>query len=219
MLKVERFVCGPLQNNVYALHDEERQACAVVDPAPHSTHEVFRWIQQHKYSLEYILLTHGHFDHVFALAKFRARSKAPIVVHPADLELVKRMPEVAEHWGVIGAEQPPEPDILLEHGQVIELAGNPIEVRHTPGHSPGQVAFVFPGHAVVGDTLFYRAIGRYDLPGASFEQLEQSIREQLYTLPPETVVWPGHGDPTTIGEEMEHNPYVGNNVRFKPREL
>jgi hydroxyacylglutathione hydrolase len=216
MLSVKRFVCGPLENNVYVVVNDAAGCCAIIDPAPGSA-RVLAHVEKQALAVRYLLLTHGHFDHVFALAEFHAKFGAPIALHPGDREMYDRLPETAAQWGVPDAQTPPPPDILLEHGQVLDLDGAAITVRHTPGHSPGQVAFVLPGHALVGDTLFRRGIGRWDLPGADYHTLERSIREQLYTLPPETVVWPGHGPETTIDEEIQHNPYIGDGARFTPK--
>ena len=216
MLTLKRFVCGPLENNVYVIEHSDAGVCAIVDPAPGSA-KVLSHVEKQAFKVQYLLLTHGHFDHVFALAEFHAKFGAPIALHPADLEMYNRLPETAAHWGVPDAKPAPAPDIVLQHGQTLDLGGDQIAVRHTPGHSAGQVAYIFDGNAVVGDTLFRRGIGRWDLPGADYHTLERSILEQLYTLPPETVVWPGHGPETTIGEEIKHNPYVGDNARFKPK--
>lgn len=216
MLSVKRFVCGPLENNVYIVVNDAANSCAIIDPAPGSA-KVLAHVEKQALTVRYLLLTHGHFDHVFALAEFHAKYGAPIALHPGDIEMYNRLPETAAQWGVPDAKPAPAPEIMLEHGQVLDLDGAQLAVRHTPGHSPGQVAFVFPGHAIVGDTLFRRGIGRWDLPGADYHTLERSIREQLYTLPPETVVWPGHGPETTIGEEIKHNPYIGDGARFTPK--
>lgn len=216
MISVAQFVCGPLANNVYVIHHEETGDCALVDPAQGSD-EAFQFIATHQLTPRFILLTHAHFDHVFELAEAKQRLAVPIALHPADLPFLHQMPETASGWGFGGAQPAPEPEILLTHGQVLNLGGRRIEVRHTPGHSPGQVAFIVGGHALVGDTLFWRGIGRYDLPGSDYNALMRSIEEQLYTLPGETVVWPGHGQETTIEEERRFNPYIGKGARFSPQ--
>jgi glyoxylase-like metal-dependent hydrolase (beta-lactamase superfamily II) len=137
-------------------------------------------------------------------------------MHADDLELLARLPQTVVNWGFPEVAQPLPPDVLLAQGELITICGQEMLIRHTPGHCPGNVAFIWPGHAIVGDTLFRRGIGRYDLPGASFEVLKRSIEEQLYTLPPETVVYPGHGELTNIGDEVRLNPFIGENVRFAP---
>jgi len=216
MLKVEQFVCGPLQNNVYVFSDEQSRECAIVDPAVGSQ-LALEHIRAQQLRPRYILLTHAHFDHVFALAEVKRQLDAPIAIHADDLPLLKLMPETAASWGFAGAQPAPQPELLVEHGQQLDFGEYQIEVRHTPGHSPGQVAYIIGGQAFVGDTLFWRGIGRYDLPGADYHDLMRSIEKQLYVLPGATIVWPGHGQHTTIDEERRLNPYVGKGARFGPQ--
>jgi glyoxylase-like metal-dependent hydrolase (beta-lactamase superfamily II) len=216
MLKVELHVCGPLGNNVYLLVCPETERCAVVDPGMESK-GVLEELTRRGLALDYVLNTHGHFDHIYNNALFISATGARLALHTADMPLLSRLVETAGAWGFDGAEPSPAPDILLKHGDTVPLGRHLIEVRHTPGHSPGHVAFICGGDAISGDTLFYRAIGRWDLPGADFPTLERSIKEQLYTLPDETIVWPGHGQHTTIGEEKRLNPYVGAGARLLPK--
>lgn len=215
MLKVEQFVCGPLANNVYVASSARTADCVVVD-APQGSENVVEFIRQTQLVPRFILLTHAHFDHLLALAELKQQLQVPVAMHADDLPFLRRMLETASGWGFTSDQPAPEPDILIEHGQQLEFAEYQIEVRHTPGHSPGQVAFIIDGHAFVGDTLFWRGIGRYDLPGSDYYALMRSIEEQLYTLPGDTVVWPGHGQETTIDEERRLNPYVGEGARFSP---
>jgi glyoxylase-like metal-dependent hydrolase (beta-lactamase superfamily II) len=216
MLEIVRFVCGPLANNVYLLVNPETNEAALVDPGI-GTEEVREFLERERLNLAHILITHAHFDHVYSLAEWKEQQpQAKVYLHPADLELLARLPSTVGNWGFPVVPAPPMPEVLLTHGQQLEICGQPLEVRHTPGHCAGNVAFYWPESVVVGDTLFRRGIGRYDLPGCSFEELERSIKEQLYTLPAATVVYPGHGELTTIGEEVRHNPFVGENVRFAP---
>lgn len=208
---------GPLPNNIYVLANEDEQRCVVVDPSLDSD-DILDWIEQRGWRVEMILNTHAHFDHVYGNGAFHARSGAPIAMHPADQPVLDRFATVCINWGIELPELlPPAPTIVLERDKPLFVLGQEIEVRHTPGHSPGQVAFIWPGHCVSGDTLFERGIGRWDLPGASFAELERSILEQLYTLPGDTIVYPGHGELTTIGEEKRLNPYVGEGARFIPK--
>lgn len=216
MLSVERYVCGPLANNVYLLVCAETRQCAVVDPGM-DAEAVLDSIRERGLEVAYILNTHAHFDHIFLNAAFCQATGALLAMHPADLPLLERLVESAAGWGCPGGTPSPRPEIELAHGQRLELAGEMLEVRHTPGHSPGHVAFSFEGNVLVGDTLFWRGVGRWDLPGADLAQLEHSIRQQLFTLQDETVVWPGHGEQTTIGDEKRFNPYFGDDARFIPK--
>ena len=216
MLKVESFVLGPIGNNVYLLACEKTQRCAVVDPGLDSA-ELLDTVRHRGLAVDCVLITHAHFDHVAGNARFIEATGAALAMHPGDLPLLENMVPIAEKWGFTGAVASPPPDILLAHGQVIRVGDSDLEVWHTPGHTPGHVAFIFPGNAIVGDTLFYRGVGRWDVPGANYDAMVRSIREQLFTLPDDTIVWPGHGQSTTIGEEKRLNPYVGENAHLTPK--
>lgn len=157
-----------------------------------------------------LLLTHAHVDHAGGVCEVARRFSLVPRLHRDDWTLYRDAPAWARKFGL----ELPEPDIApadLEHGEILEIEdGFRLEVLHTPGHTPGQVAFHVPDIAlvVVGDTLFRGSVGRTDLPGGDQSQLARSIRERLYTLPDDTVVVPGHGQRTTIGREKAENPYV-----------
>ena len=160
-----------------------------------------------------ILHTHGHVDHAGATRDVldALGGDLPVGLHRDELALYHALPEQGRAYG-LGSVKPPEPTLWLEHGATVELGSLGLEVRHTPGHSPGGVVLVVrnaPDPLVLaGDVLFAGSIGRTDLPGGSFETLERSIRDQLYTLPDDTRVIPGHGPATTIGAEKASNPFV-----------
>jgi hydroxyacylglutathione hydrolase len=216
VLTIESFLRGPLGNNIYLLIDEASRRAAIVDPGIESE-DILEIARGRGLSVELIVNTHAHFDHVYNNAWYAAQTGAPIALHAADLPMLRHLQQTCISWGIPMPEASPEPVIELRHGETLDIFGTPLEIRHTPGHSPGQVALIMPGTAIVGDTLFNRGVGRWDLPGASWEQLERSILEQLYTLPDETQVLPGHGDTTTIGEEKRLNPYVGSGSRLIPK--
>jgi hydroxyacylglutathione hydrolase len=216
VLTIHHFNRGPLDNNVHLLVDETAGRAAIVDPGIDSE-DILAHATERNWKIELILNTHAHFDHVYLNAWYAERTQAPIALHRGDVLMLRALQETCLRWGMPVPEASPEPAVLLEHGQTLDIFGTPVEVRHTPGHSPGQVAFIFGNDAIVGDTLFHRGVGRWDLPGASWEQLERSIREQLYTLPDEMNVWPGHGTQTTIGQEKRFNPYVGAGARLIPK--
>jgi hydroxyacylglutathione hydrolase len=163
-------------------------------------------------SLNAILLTHAHMDHIEGVAELVSRAPAPIHLHPSDLPLYRAATQQAAMFGHRIAEPPP-PDAELAHGQTIEFGACRFEVRHTPGHSPGHVILYSAdaGLAFVGDVVFSGSIGRTDLPGGSFDQLLQSIREQVLTLPDETRLLAGHGPETTVGRERATNPFLAPN--------
>lgn len=201
---------------MFVLADAGLQRCVIVDPGI-AAEEVLAFVRDKGWKVELLLLTHAHFDHCYGCAEFAKATGAPIALHPGDKPALARLRDVCINWGVPPPEAPPEPQVWLEHGQQLNICGHSLEVRHTPGHCPGEVAFVWEGHCISGDTLFHRGIGRYDLPGSNYADLERSIREQLFTLPDDTRVWPGHGQPTTIGEEKRLNPFVGEVARFRAK--
>lgn len=153
-------------------------------------------------------------DHVGAVATLRRRWEAPVYLHPADLPLYERAAEHAALFG-IQMEPPPPPDRALADGQVIEAAGLRLEVREVPGHSPGGVLFRPEGERVafVGDAVFAGSIGRTDLPGGDGPTLLASIRDRILTLPPDTVLYTGHGPSTTVDREMTTNPFLAGLMR------
>ncbi len=166
-----------------------------------------RMVEEAGAPLVALAATHGHFDHVGAAADLQESWDIPLRIHPADMPLVEAMPEVMQAYGFPPARVPLcEPDLV--EGAAITLAGRQIRIRHVPGHSPGQVMFLLPGRAIVGDCLFRGSVGRTDLPGGDQALLEKSIRERIYTLPDETVVICGHGPSTTVGAERASNPFV-----------
>ena len=157
--------------------------------------------------LRHLLATHGHFDHVGAAAEFQETCDLPLLCHPDDLPLIENLPQIQKAYG-FPPTRIPRCDAVLRHLTTLPFAGGEIEVRHVPGHSPGQVMFLLPGYAIVGDCLFAGSVGRTDLPGGDFATLKKSIRDHIYTLPAETVVVCGHGPDTTVGRERTSNPFV-----------
>ena len=209
-MKVHAFTVGPLQSNSYLLADEVTREAALFDPGMESE-PVADVLARERLTVTAIINTHGHFDHVFGNAWFKAKTGAPLLMHRADLDLVKRLEEQSLYFGFRATPSPP-PDRFLEEGDEVRVGGIRLRVLHTPGHSPGGICLVTDGTAFVGDTLFAGSIGRTDLPGGSAETLLTSIREKLLTLPDDTVIYPGHGPATTIGHERRHNPFLTGRV-------
>ena len=209
-MKVHAFTVGPLQSNSYLLADEVTREAALFDPGMESE-PVADVLARERLTVTAIINTHGHFDHVFGNAYFKAKTGAPLLMHRADLDLVKRLEEQSLYFGFRATPSPP-PDRFLEEGDEVRVGGIRLRVLHTPGHSPGGICLVTDGTAFVGDTLFAGSIGRTDLPGGSAETLLTSVREKLLTLPDDTVIYPGHGPATTIGHERRHNPFLTGRV-------
>jgi len=154
-----------------------------------------------------ILLTHAHLDHVTAVGGLVERYSCPVYLHPADLDLYRAAPQQAQMFGLEIAPQP-LPDRTLSDGQILEFGPLRLEVRHAPGHSPGGVVFVGPETAFVGDCVFAGSIGRTDLPGGDTQTLLKSIRDQILTLPDQTILRTGHGPSTTVAREVASNPFL-----------
>lgn len=195
---------GPVATNAYLVADDHGSAL-LIDPG-FELDELAAAVERRAWRVEAIALTHGHFDHVAGVAEAKRRWGAPLWIHSADRAIACR---ASEHAGWFGLESPdcPPPDHTYDHGDVLTVGELRFSVRHTPGHSPGGVCLLLPGHAFVGDTLFAGSIGRHDLPHSDPDALLRSIQEQLMVLPDDTIVYPGHGPATTIGDERRNNPF------------
>jgi glyoxylase-like metal-dependent hydrolase (beta-lactamase superfamily II) len=201
---------GPIQTNAYLLCAPARGEAVLID-APGRIHaEIEPILASHKCRLVELWLTHGHWDHTQGGAEVVRATGAKVRAHPDDRAMIET-PDIMERF--MGDRMNLEAihvDHWLKPRETLEVLGVAAEVRHVPGHCPGNVLFYFAdlGAAFVGDALFNGSIGRTDLPGGSFEQLAQSIRDEIYTLPDSTTVFPGHGPKTTVADEKSGNPYV-----------
>ena len=203
---------GMFEENCYILADPDTRHAVLIDPGEAA--ELFlRRLEAETLTLTAIWLTHAHIDHISGVETIVERTSVPIHLHPADRSLYGHVSEQAQWLGVRPV-TPPEPDHELAAGDVLELGSLRFTVRHVPGHSPGGVAFVGHGVAFVGDALFAGSIGRTDLPGGNTQQLLDSIRQELFTLPEDTVVYPGHGPETTVGHEKRTNPFLTGEIRI-----
>ncbi len=201
---------GLLQENCYVFGCRRTGAAVVIDPGDNAR-AILRLAKQENLRIETIINTHAHFDHVMAVAAIRANTGAPFWLHRAELPILHELPARVRLWLDTEVDPLDDPDAFLEHGQIIPVGDEELEVRFTPGHAPGHVVFVHHAGRQVfgGDTLFQGSIGRYDLPLADGPTLFRSIHEQLFVLPDDYTVHPGHGPATTIGFERAYNPFVG----------
>lgn len=209
LMEIQGFTEGLLATNVFLLTNQASEEALVIDCPDGSFETIMRIVEKRGLKVKAALVTHGHYDHTADLAKFQ-RNKALVHAHPKDQFLIER-PEMMEMLMPPGMHvEPARIDVPLQHGQRLTWWDQEIEARHVPGHCPGSLLFYFPAvkAAFVGDAIFAGSIGRYDFPGGSFAELERSIREQIYTLPDETVLYPGHGPATTVGAEKRGNPFV-----------
>jgi hydroxyacylglutathione hydrolase len=202
---------GPIQTNAYLLTLPQAGEAVLIDAPDGIWKKVEPVLRREGSRLTRLWLTHGHWDHTQGAAEVVRRTGAQVFAHRADQPLIET-PEVMRSFLTPGVTvEPVRVDRWLEDGDTVDALGEAVEVRHVPGHCPGSLMFHFPKAraAFSGDALFRGSVGRTDLPGGDFEQLERSIRSRIYTLPEATAVFPGHGDPTTVGDERAHNPYVG----------
>jgi glyoxylase-like metal-dependent hydrolase (beta-lactamase superfamily II) len=213
-VKVKTFTVGAFQENCYLLIEENSQKAAIVDPGGEGD-TLVREIELSRVTLEAIWITHAHVDHVGAIASVKERWNVPVYLHPADRRLYEAAGRQAEVYGV-PFEEPPAPDEELADGQTLKLGNTEMSVMHAPGHSPGHVVIHGNGIALVGDCLFAGSIGRTDLPMSNPQQLSESLKK-IASLPPETIVYPGHGPDTTIGEEIVSNPFLNGTARIVGR--
>lgn len=209
MLKVAYFPLGPVQTNCYFIQDAARN-CLIIDPGEEGE-KIIQYIEKEQLKPVAILLTHGHFDHIGAVDAVRDAFNISVYIHELEQHTLTDPEEngSTRYPGLPRVENRPADHLIGEAG-MMEIGPFTFEMRYTPGHSPGSLSFVFKeaGFAIVGDTLFQGSIGRTDLPGGDMKTLLTSIGEQLLTLPDDTRIYPGHGGPTTPGEERVRNPFL-----------
>ena len=209
MIEVITLVLGPVETNTYIVADPPSREAVVIDPAWEGE-KIARYAGQHGWTIRQIWLTHAHFDHLAGAAGIikHITPAPPVALHPQDFPL----------WSLNGGaamfgmrvDPGPRPSIKLEPHQVLRIGSLSFEVRHAPGHTPGHVVFYSAAENMVfcGDAVFAGSIGRTDLPGGDYDQLLESIRTQILSLPDETQLLPGHGPESTVGQEKRSNPFL-----------
>lgn len=208
---ITRLVVGPFEENCYIVTDPATGATAVVDPGSDGD-RIIGEVEGMGHELHAIWITHAHVDHIGAIATVKRRWNVPVHLHPLDEPLYRIGGRQAQLYG-IPYEEPPPPDASFVDGQTLTLGKLLLSVMHAPGHSPGHVIIHGAGEALVGDCLFAGSVGRTDLPFSNAAHLEASL-VKIASLPPETVIHPGHGDSSTIGEERMSNPFLNGTARL-----
>lgn len=208
-MKIKKLSLGLLGTNCYILFDDQQNAL-IVDPGSEAE-VISQLIEEENLTPQAILLTHAHYDHIGAVDQIRKQYKINVYLHEREAvwltDPMLNRSAISMKDAIIT--DPPE-HLLNEKTPSLNISTFSCSVIHTPGHSPGSVSYIFDQHDLIisGDVLFHRGVGRTDLPEGSFEELQHSLREKLYQLPDHYIVYPGHGEPTTIGEEKQLNPFV-----------
>jgi hydroxyacylglutathione hydrolase len=211
MINIETFIFNPFRENTYLLYDHTGE-CIIVDAGcelQEEREELEGFIQEHGFRPVKLVNTHCHVDHILGLAYLAGKYHLPFFMHAAEKGLLSYSMQQADFFGLT-MEVPPEPRGYLEEGKPVKFGESELEVIHIPGHSPGGILLHCPGQKflISGDVLFLGSIGRTDLPGGDYESLVGGIRGKLLNLDPGTRVYPGHGPATTIGDEIENNPFL-----------
>jgi len=212
-LLVVGFPAGPWQTNCWVVAPAAGEECIVIDPGHGAEGPLDDVLAEHRLRPVAVLLSHGHIDHTWSVVPVCGARGVPALIHPADRGMLSDpAPSIGQPSGtpILGRLEWAEPDDVRElvDGEVIELAGLAIRIDATPGHTPGSTVFGTGGELFSGDLLFAGSIGRTDLPGGSWEDMQSSLRRVPLALPDETVVRPGHGPDTTIGRERATNPFL-----------
>ncbi|XOF34752.1 MAG: MBL fold metallo-hydrolase [Candidatus Electrothrix sp. YB6] len=207
-MRIQQLTVGTMSVCCYIVSCEQTGKAAVIDPGGDED-RILAACRQDKLELVYIINTHGHPDHVCGNGPIQKATGAQIIMHRADAEFFSTA-DARSYFSMLGLRESPPADIQVEHGEDIFVGEEKLTVIHTPGHTPGGICLYNAPDCFTGDTLFVGGVGRTDFPGGSMPELIRSIQERLLTLPPETVVWPGHGyggPKSTIATEAESNPY------------
>lgn len=212
-MKVRTFVCNMLHENCYLAYDEISREAAVIDPGFYWDEEkrkFAKFIGENNLHIKYLLCTHLHFDHIFGTTFIEDTYSVRLSASPEDNDWITNFTRSAERFGIPVNDTPRPVGHPLHDGDTLTLGEETLKCIATPGHSAGGMCFYAPESGILfaGDTLFQGSIGRTDFADGNYAQLIHSIQKQLLVLPPETIVYPGHGDPTSIGDEAQYNPYL-----------
>ena len=197
---------GSMDNNCYIIADEDSRDAVVID-APTNAQKIIDTLESNNLNCKYILLTHSHFDHIGALDALKAHTNAQVAIHSSETDKINS--PSANYAFLAGASCPTaKADISLSDNDVITIGNIDISTIHTPGHTVGSMCFYANGHLFSGDTLFFTNVGRCDLDGGNYDTIKVSIKEKLYILSDDTIVYPGHGRSSSIAYEKTHNNYI-----------
>lgn len=210
MTEIKIFVFNSFQENTFLLYDETKE-CIIIDAGCNEEHEfkkIDNFIQENKLVLKTIVNTHCHIDHIMGNAYLVKKYGVSSIAHQQDMPLLEHSNDMALAFG-LNIQEPPVPNQFVDEGDEIKFGNTTLKVKHVPGHSPGSIALYNEDDkfVIVGDVLFKGGIGRTDLPGGDYDTLIASIHDKLFTLNADVIVYPGHGEKTTIDDERKSNPY------------
>ena len=205
-IEIKSMTLGMVATNCYLIINKENKEALLVDPADNAL-RISNVIEENGCTLKAILLTHGHFDHIMALNDLKKRYNVPVYAHEEEEDVLKQ--SSLNLSGSIGQIYTTQADVYVKDGEHLKLAGLDVIALYTPGHTKGGACYYFPEEKVLmsGDTLFHCSIGRTDFPTGSMSQLVRSVKEQLFVLPDDVQVYPGHDSVTSIGYEKQYNPF------------
>lgn len=210
-LKLIRVQAGVYAVNCYIIYCEDKKEGIIVDPGGDAD-SILEFVREKDLKIKYIVLTHGHGDHIGGLKELKDALNAKIAIHEDDVEMLRDGDKNLSSKMLMGRVEV-EPDLILKEGSILEFGNEKAEVIHTPGHTLGGICLVIQDNIITGDTLFAGSIGRTDLYGGDFDTLMKSIKEKLMKYPDATKIFPGHGSPSTIGREKQSNPFL-NNIQY-----
>ena len=209
-MKIRQIKLSKMATFCYIIYDEYSKNCALIDPA-FDTNKIMDIVKKDGYKVTHLINTHNHSDHSAGNAAIISKTGAKLLIHKSDAQKLGNFLN-ATFSMFLGGKGSPKPDTLLEDGDDITLGKTSLKILHTPGHTKGGICIYADGNIITGDTLFVGAVGRTDLPGGSFSELLKSIHSKIYSLPDETIVWPGHDygltPKSTVGNEKKNNPYT-----------
>lgn len=210
-MEIKSYPNGVFGATTYLVYDKESKEGVLID-CTCAVDEILNFIKQQNINLKYILITHGHFDHVYCLAEFKEKfPQIQVLMHKDDMPLLNQVTNQCSMTGVEEIKVPCIDALINDDTKNLKIGNSEIKIIHTKGHSKGGVCYLIGDNLFSGDTLFKTSIGRCDLFGGDIKEIEHSIKEKLFKLDDNITVYPGHGDKTTIGYEKKFNPYFGSN--------
>ncbi|MCH7415151.1 MBL fold metallo-hydrolase [Belliella sp. R4-6] len=217
MLKLKYFTFNPFMENTYVLFDETKEAI-IFDPGCYEKNErekLHDFILKEGLIVKYLINTHCHIDHVLGNAFVKRQYNVPLLIHQNEVMVLKSVSAYASNYGFPGYEET-EADQFIDESDEIKFGNTTLKIKFVPGHAPGHLVFYHEGSklCIAGDTLFQGSIGRTDLPGGDHQTLLSAIKSEMFTLPNDMVIYPGHGPETTVEYEKENNPFVGKRAKF-----